>query len=291
MACYHPFRVFKDPVTGQIDWNSRLHNLTLPCGRCVGCRLERSRQWAVRIMHESSLYDDNCFLTLTYDDENCPKSLDYDHFQRFMKRFRKMYSSRTIRFYMCGEYGLENMRPHFHACVFNFDFPDKKIFTIKRGNKIYISETLQKLWPYGFSTIGSLTFQSAAYVSRYIMKKVTGSMAEDYYTRIDTETGEVSFLTPEFNKMSLKPGIGAGWFEKFKSDVYPHDYIVVNGKKMHPPRYYDKLFEKYDQEEAEEVFEIRKEEAKKFWFDRSPKRLQAREEVTNAKLKRLKRTL
>lgn len=294
MPCYHPIKVFYDGTKVIFNYDSigQPANMKLPCGQCVGCRLERSRQWAVRIMHESSLYDDNCFITLTYDDEHLlSPSLDYKHFQDFMKRFRKRFSSSLIRFYMCGEYGDLNERPHFHACIFNFDFPDKKLFQIKRGNRIYISKTLMELWPFGFSTIGSLTFQSAAYVSRYVMKKVTGDKAKDYYERVDIDTGEVINLTPEFNKMSLKPGIGAAFFDKFHSDIFPHDYVIVNGRKAKPPRYYDKLYEKFNPDEAAEVFEIRKEDVLQYAANNTPKRLAVREEVVNARLKFYKREL
>jgi hypothetical protein len=100
--------------------------LELPCGQCIGCRLERSRQWAMRCLHESSLYDRNAFVTLTYDDEHLPPggSLNYPDFQRFMKRLRKN-SKSPIRFYMGGEYGESTLRPHFHVCLFGYDFPDK----------------------------------------------------------------------------------------------------------------------------------------------------------------------
>jgi hypothetical protein len=109
--------VFK-PTAGYLD-----KELKLPCGRCIGCRLERSRQWAVRCVHEASLHEKNCFITLTYSPENLPKdgSLDVSHFQKFMKRFRKRFGP-GIRFFHCGEYGESLSRPHYHACIFGFDF-------------------------------------------------------------------------------------------------------------------------------------------------------------------------
>lgn len=238
MACYHPIKVHRSP-DGYIDWNLRsdkLSNFLIPCGRCVGCRLEYSRQWMIRIMHEASLYDENCFLTLTYSDDYLKPSLDYSDFQKFFKRYRKRFSDRNIRFYMCGEYGDLNKRPHFHACVFNHDFPDKKLFSRKRGNRLYTSEILADLWPFGYSTIGSLTSQSAAYVSRYIMKKQ--GQDNPSYERVDESTGEVTRLVPEFCRMSLKPGIGQGWFDKYHSDVFPADHVVFDGKQLRPPKFY-----------------------------------------------------
>ena len=133
-------------------------------------------------MHEASLHASNVFITLTYSDEFLPadKSLDYSHFQLFMKRLRKHFGV-GIRFYMAGEYGSALGRPHFHAILFNFDFPDK-VFHASRGkHRVFRSASLEMLWPFGFSEIGSVTFQSAAYISRYIMKKVTGHVADDHY--------------------------------------------------------------------------------------------------------------
>lgn len=158
-------------------------DLQVPCGRCVGCRLERSRQWAIRVVHEASLHERNCFITLTYSDLHLPddRGLHYDHFQLFMKRLRKKYGD-GIRFYMCGEYGDKLGRPHFHACLFNHDFDDKKLWqTTPSGSRLFRSSDLESLWPYGFSSIGDVTFESAAYVARYIMKKVGGDAADEHY--------------------------------------------------------------------------------------------------------------
>ena len=126
----------------------------LPCGQCIGCRLEYSRQWAIRCMHEASLYEDNCFITLTYDQDHLPhdRSLNKSHFQKFMKRLRKRFGG-GIRFYHCGEYGERTRRPHYHACIFNFDFSDKKLFKIVNNHRLYTSEQLEELWPFGFSTM------------------------------------------------------------------------------------------------------------------------------------------
>lgn len=167
-------------------------SLELPCGQCIGCRLERSRQWAMRCMHEASLYDQNSFITLTYDDSNIPNggSLNYDDFQRFMKRLRK-YAGVRLRFYMGGEYGEQLSRPHYHACIFGYDFPDKIYYKkTSSGERIHTSKILQKLWPYGLSSVGNVTFESAAYIARYCVQKVTGQAADAHYTHI-TDDGEI----------------------------------------------------------------------------------------------------
>lgn len=264
----------------------------LPCGQCVGCRLERSRQWAIRIVHEAKCYENNCFLTLTYNDEHLPHdlSLDYRDFVLFMMRFRKKFGS-GIRFYMCGEYGERFRRPHYHACIFNFDFPDKVLFRQKQGNNLYTSDILEGLWQKGYCTVGSLTFDSAAYVARYIMKKQTGKQGKYHYSKLDYSTGELTHLKPEFNSMSRMPGIGKPWFEKFKTDVYPSDTVVLRGFEMKPPRYYDKLFG----EESPDCFERLKEKRKlamnSTLFDCSPERLVVKEVVKCAQIKNLSRTL
>lgn len=310
MPCYKPLQAYQCS-DGSVVWYESpkwdvVRSLTLPCGQCVGCRLERSRQWAVRCMHEASLYKNNCFITLTYDDDHLPEngSLRYSDFQKFMKRLRKRYSGAEpsaspeskdaypIRFYMCGEYGENFGRPHFHACLFNFDFRDKRIWSRSpSGSRIYRSDVLEELWPFGFSSIGEVNFQSAAYVARYIMKKVTGKAAREHYDEVDYETGEILSKVPEFNKMSLKPGIGADWFKRFHNDVYPHDHVVVNGKACKPPRFYDGQLEKMFPDLYDDVKHARFLEAMLHLEDNTPDRLVVKEQVAKAKLSLLKRTL
>ena len=298
MACFHPLKAFRT-AGGEIIFNPHrqdtVADLTLPCGQCVGCRLERSRQWAIRCVHEASLHKENCFITLTYAPEHLPKdnSLHYRDFQLFMKRLRKRFPDFKIRFYMCGEYGENFGRPHFHACLFNWNFPDRKLFfTSKHGDKVYRSDTLEELWTFGLCSIGEVTFKSAAYVARYIMKKVTGKNAYAHYYEIDDDgVSRETPRTPEFTKMSLKPGIGAGWFDKFKFDVYPHDYVIVNGKKVKPPRYYDKKYALSDPFDYDELEFHRFSRAREKLHDNTPERLAVRKEVLEAKLSKLKRNL
>lgn len=269
----------------------------VPCGQCSGCRLARSREWAIRCAHEASLHQENIFITLTYDDLHLPKdrSLDYRHYQLFMKRLL-VYADRSlnrhqVRFYMCGEYGEQFGRPHYHACIFNLDLPDKKLWKTVRGNGIYKSEKLEEIWGHGFTSVGSVTFQSAAYVARYIMKKVTGDAAAEHYERMDAETGEFYQLKPEFTNMSRQGGIGKGWIEKFRTDVFPHDYVVLNGKKVSPPKFYTNQYELLYPIEAAALRQRRKERAKLRAADNTPDRLRVRKTVLESKLSQLKRTL
>lgn len=320
MPCYKPvhgWRAKRLSKNGKrpIVFNPRDAFMDMPvsilCGRCIGCRLEKSRQWAVRSMHEAQLYKDNSFITLTFSDTHLPKnnSLDLEIFQKFMKRFRKSYSGTTlvqeqkidkrgnewtkssypIRFLHCGEYGKKNQRPHYHALIFNYDFPDKYLWKSHNGQNYYRSEILEKLWPYGHSVIGDVTFESAAYVARYVTKKITGDQAIDYYNEIDYTTGEViSERTPEYATMSRRPGIAKRWYDKYKDDVYPSDYIIINEKKVKPPKFYDKLLE---QEHPTDYLIIKNERKKKAEAnpDNSYERLQVKEVIQNKKFNKLKR--
>lgn len=240
MVCFKPVPGFRAPG-GQIV-SSKKHGwsdlpVTRPCGGCAGCRLEYSRQWAMRIMHESSLYKENSFLTLTYRDSELPEhhSLFPDHNVLFMKRLRK-HVKKIIRFYHCGEYGDRTLRPHYHSIIFNFDFPDKKYLkTTETGSKLYTSATLDKIWGHGDCYIGDVTFESAAYCARYVMKKLTGARKSEYGDRV-----------PEYSTQSRGGrgglgGIGSPWLRKWKRDVFPADFCIMNGRKVRVPKRYDQL--------------------------------------------------
>lgn len=271
-------RLFKTGVTPSGD-----NNLRLPCGRCMGCRLERSRQWAVRCLHESKCYEDNCFVTLTYSDDHLPPggTLVRKHLQDFIMRLRSAIYPHKIRYFYCGEYGSKLSRPHYHICLFNYDFKDKKrLYKTRRGDILYESALLSKLWPFGMSSVGSFTFDSAAYVARYCTKKITGDQAEVHYD------GKI----PEFAGMSLKPGIGAKWFDKYaKTDLIPHNNIVVRGAKCKPPRYYDILWERKDPISFAKAKEERKELGEEIAFDNTAPRLAVKYKILQSKTKVLVR--
>lgn len=303
MPCYHPLQGWRASQVNSSGKRSIVFNpelgfkdlpVEVPCGQCVGCRLERSRQWAMRITHEASLYDDNCFITLTYNDDHLPEggSLCVDHFQKFMKRLRKKFSGQTIRFFHCGEYGDKYGRPHYHAILFNIDFPDK-VFLQKRGdNTLFTSDILNSLWPFGFSSIGAVTFESAAYCARYIMKKITGDLSKLHYSDIDYATGEIIHTRkPEYTTMSRRPGIASGWFEQFHGDVYPKDFVTVRGKKMTPPKFYDSMFELVDPKGLQKIKHDRKMKAAKHSENNTPERLAIRKKVKLSQIKSLKRDL
>ena len=256
-------------VGGQIEFlgrsdkgrffSSKAATLQIPCGQCAECRLKRSREWAVRCMHEASLHRDNCFLTLTYDSAGTGRgrsplghevSLEYKDFSGFMKRLRSRFPKDKISFFCCGEYGETNpatgvqdgglYRAHFHAILFNFNFPDRVPCRMLGRSDLEKSQLLDEIWGFGACKIGQVTFESAAYVARYAMKKVTGDLAKAHYTLI-TPDGEIIERTPEMLVMSKRPAIGRRWFEKFGKQVHTHDRVIARGKEMQPPRYYDKL--------------------------------------------------
>lgn len=300
MPCYSPLTGYYSRYLNPTGKRSIVFNIReaqddnpvpLPCGQCIGCRLERSRQWAIRCVHEASLYLHNSFITLTYDQQNLPedKSLNKTHFQLFMKRLRKKYGP-NIRYFHCGEYGEKFSRPHYHACLFNFDFRDKKLYKCVNDINLYTSESLSELWPLGFSTIGDVTFESAAYVARYITKKITGPHALDHYTKYDKNTGEViEDRIPEYTTMSRRPGIGRPWLEKFLTDVYPDDFVVLRSKKLRPPKYYDAVFASKLPFEHDDIKERRQTTAKKHAPNNTRERLRVREILQTEKIKTLKR--
>lgn len=315
MPCYKPltaYRCFNGSVVfDELRRYDTVKTLSLPCGKCAGCRLERSREWAMRCMHEASMYEENCYVTLTYNDANLSDnwSLDYRDFQLFMRRLRAREVGREIRFYMAGEYGevckvcrksvefckcasfVKDLgRPHFHACLFNYDFPDK-VYDRKSpsGEKLYRSGILEDLWPVGYSSVGAVTFDSAAYVARYIMKKIVGDESAKHYEFVDQVSGEVVSRRPEFNKMSLKPGIGARWLDKYEHDVFPSGRVVVRGFEGMSPRYYDKRWRQKHPLEFEQLEYEREREARLRWMDNTPERLAVKEHVKLAQIRMLKR--
>lgn len=290
MACYRPVLVRIRDGAKQ----------AMPCGRCVGCDLERSRQWAVRCMHEAQMHEDNCFVTLTYDGDHLPPggSLDREAFPAFIKRLRssrRWYDDHTrqyiypkIRYFHAGEYGDRNGRPHYHACLFGVDFPDKYHWTTRGEFPVWRSPTLEKLWPLGQSEIGTVTFESAAYVARYILKKIRGKTEADQaafeaaYGYVD-EDGALAFREPEYATMSRRPGIGAEWLKRYVDDVYTHDELIMRGEKMRPPRYYDKLLATLDPTRAEAVCFARARRERDL-EEVTARRLKVREAVTLARI-------
>lgn len=194
---------------------------------------------------------------------------------------------------MAGEYGDKKGRPHYHACIFGHDFDDKMLWTKKRGVKLYTSATLTKIWGKGWATIGEVNFASAAYIARYIMKKTLGQQAKERYReKINEETGEITNQTPEFTRMSLKPGIAKPWFDKYhETDISEDGRITVNKRRMRIPRYYERSLKKLNIEKSKKIAWHKEEEAWDRRHDNTEKRLLARERVQIHQLTKLMREI
>lgn len=301
MTCFHPIKAFRsrektaaggygvtfNPHQALVEGSS----FSVPCGRCIGCRIARSREWAMRCHHEAKQYLFNCALTLTYDNEHLPDdySIHVRELQLFIKRLRKSVEPKIVRFFACGEYGDHDQRPHYHVLLFNHQFSDLKLW--KRSAKGYdhfTSSELDQVWGKGLATTTTVTYQSAAYVARYNLKKIGGDLAAVHYERVHPLTGQLVRVEPEFMLCSRRPGIGSAWYSEFKSDIFPSDFTVVDGKKHPVPRYY---FLKHEEEEREKLKRQRKLVANRQREHMTKERLAVRETVKAAQLKRLKRDL
>lgn len=265
--------------------------LQLECGACISCRIRRKRDWALRCMHEAQMWPANSFLTLTYNDENLPEdhSLNVKHWQDFAKRLRK--ARGAFRFLHCGEYG-EGLRPHYHACIFGQDFTDdRELWKVEDGNKLFTSKSLEKIWGKGFCTIGDLNYATASYVAGYVVKKQTGAEATAAeYERVDAGTGLVTQVKPDYATMSRgnkkTGGLGKKWFDKYWTDVYPDDFVVADGGKYRPPKYYDKLLERMNPEMFEQMRRRRIRHASEKPWEHTPERLWVKDEVCLMRLQK-----
>jgi len=265
-------------------------------------------------MHEASLHDRNCFLTLTYSDEHLP--VDYSvhprDLQLFLKRLRKQayrYNlehgitaphretgelvPRPIKFYACGEYGETTLRPHYHCLIFGYEPPDKRHYeTTKRGDQLFISKSLQQAWPFGLAIAGALTYQSASYTARYTMKKVGGAQAAEHYLRTHPLHGFICRVRPEFPLMSrggrTGKGLGYGWYEKYGREAFVHDSVIIEGKEAQPPRYY---FEQLSEEDQRRIRTKRTIGAKRNQRPRTFNAETAHAETRDARISTLKRKL
>lgn len=297
MPCYSPVKGFRGPE-GRLVLHARNHDdaMTVPCGYCIGCRIDKSRAWTVRCVHEAQTTQEAgepcCFITLTYNDTHVPQdgSVDVVHFQKFIRSLRKR-TGKKIRFFHCGEYGEKNRRPHYHACLFGIDFADDREVWQTGRYLTYTSEFLAEVWGKGFVTIGELNRETAGYTARYIMKKIVGDLAEDHYKRVDEQTGEIHTIRSEYVTMSRRPGLGLEWIQKYWKDVYPEDRVILNGMRYVPPRYYDEWLKKHQPQVWAEVESKRELAALENAENHLPHRLDARKLCKTAQLSRLRRPL
>ena len=311
MTCYYPLSGWRskkiNPATGKRGVVFRRDDgyedmpITIACGRCIGCRLDKSREWAIRCVHEAKQYEANSFITLTYKPEKLPEfgSLEKRDFQLFMKRLRKSEQRKPgneIKYFMCGEYGSRTNRPHYHACFFNYRPTDLVLYKVKDGIPLYLSETLASHWQQGFVTVGNVTFESAAYIARYTTKKLNGEEEEKIgkdgfrpYERLDPETGEVRRVTKEYSAASN--GIGRAHAKKYKEQHLNNDGVHTGkGRFQKIPKYYDNIYEHDDPDRMARIKVKRREKAEAS-KDNTTDRLRARETVKRAQIKSLKRQM
>lgn len=292
MPCYHPLIAWENSNIKTKNGKSKIFfkppkpedlknwkQILLPCGQCIGCRLDYSKEWAIRCVLEKKEYEHNYFLTLTYSPEHTQHlykihinkstgeveneylDLNPEDLTKFMKDIRRYYEYHfkwtNIRFFACGEYGDEKQRPHFHIIMFNFPVPDLKPWFINKEHmQVYTSEIISKVWGKGLVAIGEVTYQSAAYVARYITKKQKGKDAENFYK------------TPQFVRMSRMPGIASAYYERNKEEIYKNDEIIIGTKidkvvSVKPPGYFDKLYDEIEPDKLSDIKETRRKSAQR----------------------------
>lgn len=306
MSCLHPIQAwrntfsdfrakkraapfFKAPPVAAIKGGT-VKPCPLPCGKCIGCRLDYSRQWAMRGVCELNSVDNRaCFVTLTYSDKFLPRgrktgeaTLLKNHYQKFFKRLRR--AGYKFTYMIAGEYGEKLGRPHFHVIFFGEDFKKGSTVAPVRQSKdmpLYNSPVLSEKWGKGHVVVGDVSFASIQYVAGYITKKINGPGAREHYgTR-----------KPEFMQASLKTPIGRRWIDKFMTDVFPRDEFVFKGKVMRPPKYFYKVYAKKFPEKALDL-SVRREifmESSKENF--TPEALAAKEIILLSKFKQRLRRL
>lgn len=277
MACYSPMNML-----------IKKKYQIIPCGKCIGCRLEKRRQWAVRATLEAKMHVENIFATLTYRDDaleiwNVHPTLVEEHLTKFWKRLRQELirhpekftkdSEDELRYLASGEYGDESNRPHYHALIFGLDFKDKKIDRQTGDNYLYHSDYLDSIWTHGYCTIGSVSYSSASYVAKYAMKN------DSHHKEIWNEIG----VEPQFCRMSRRPALGLKWLEKHHADVYPSDELIINNQKMSSIKYFDNVYAAGNELLMQSIKQQRQKKAGE--QSTSKKQLQIKQKVKLAQLK------
>lgn len=297
MPCYQPYLGFQSP-SGKVyfkpDKEFKWQTIPIPCGKCLGCRLEYSRQWAIRCTKEASMHTDNCFITLTYDDKFLPKKgVTKSDVQKFFKRLRSeieynnlSVSETGLRYFLCGEYGSQTGRAHYHAIIFGFHPHDSVPVGYKNGYTVYESPFFTKVWGLGKVSVGeSVTFESCAYVARYIMKQYEkkGDKSYDEFYKI---------FNKDFILCSRRPAIGYRFFKKNQSELERLDKVLIKpGVLSLPPKYFSRKLKEDNPEKYEEIKQKRIDNAPKETLERCMKRLHAAAVIKRKQIERLKRGL
>ena len=223
------------------------------CGRCPECLSKKQSMWALRCHAQLKESKVACMVTLTYDSFKYDKNgniigenlnlrcVDKKDCQKFIKRLREYFdrvkNTQDIKYLLTAEYGKRTGRPHYHAILFGLQFDDL-IFhkKSKRGNIIYRSRTLEKLWKHGICTVDSVTVSPA--IARYCTKyavKDTGN--DDTFMLVSKNLG-INQLLKEFNGRSYwleghEFPIPRGVWQKYISEKH-----ASFNKKSNPERYF-----------------------------------------------------
>lgn len=298
MACFNPTFAWKThaihPKTGKPVYSTKptdaintLDPVTWPCGKCIGCHARRAQEWGIRGMHEAQMHEENSFLTLTYNPHHLPSdgNLNPDHLRDFIKRMRERIEPTKVKYLACGEYGPHGGRPHYHTCIYGYQFPDLEQSGVSpKGKAIYRSKLLKQLWPFGRHTVQDANYQTACYVAKYTHKYNMQNRAK---LKIPDDKVE------EFSRQSN--GLGLDFFNRFTSDMYPCDEVCIKGDngiyKVKPPRYYDKKYEELHPEQFARIKRKRVQKAYKNRGDNTPARLAVKEEIRLLRLKDLPRII
>lgn len=258
MTCYRPIDCFrsaernkngKRPIIFSNSSQMSLESLQVQCGQCEGCLADKAMYWSIRMYHETTLHAKNSFITLTYDDQNCPDKIDKTELQKFFKRLRHRYN---FRYFACGEHGSTTNRPHYHAVIFGENWLDGSTAI---NSDLYTNPILADIWSKGLVSIGNVTMGSCCYVAGYVNKKIG-----------DTDT---------FRLCSTRPAIGSGWLDRYKDDLIRTGHVVIEGKKLPVPIAYIRRYE--------EEFEQLKLERAKIFKDMPPEEALARRDGRDAK--------
>ena len=268
----------------------------------LASRREQEPRFPVPLLSEKSAGSENSATSSNREEDEPAQqdSLVKRDLQLFVKKLRKSQDKdglAKVKYYAVGEYGENYGRPHYHAALFGEDFSDDRYVwrTTESGHTVYRSPRLEETVDPRKLRDWRTHVRIRSICNPLHKKKINGPMAKEHYKRYDPTTGEIYWITPEFNLMSRGgrkgKGIAATWLETYKDDVYPHDYVIMNGQKLKPPRYYDNQLAASDQIGAilmklEREFSARSQRA-----DNTPKRLAAKEKVAQAKLNLGKRKL
>ena len=260
MTCINPRLAYKKTngqfTLAKIGDNAPIEKSVLVgCGQCMACRVSHQRQWATRMVHESYMHKDSCFITLTIDDEHRSptRSVDQREMQLFIKKLRQALKPQKIRIFYCSEYGTKSEREHYHAILFGYMPEDRKAYKKnKQGDMLYTSATLDRAWGKGFVTVGEFNSTTADYCAKYVTKAYIGADKENAYNWVD-ENGEIIKRNPPFQRSSNRPGLGATFYEKYKDQLIAHDGTTVDGKPRPLPKYYDRLIKRENPDAYAEI--------------------------------------